>query len=107
MVIKLLSKNDILPFKRTHRFLHIGCVQIAFRPLTLECLPESFLAALRDGRNLNWIQSLMRIIQSSLALGPVYFDVYPNLSLSLSDSNICDSLTLNIKTHGYNYIKGT
>ena len=43
------------------------------------------------------------MIQSSLAHG----DVYPNLCLSLSDVNILDSLTLNVKTHGYNYAAGT
>ena len=49
----------------------------------------------------------MGIIQSSLAHGPIYFDVYPNLSVSLSDINILDSLTLNFKTRGYNYTPGT
>ena len=107
MIIKLLSENDIGQYRLTHKFLHIGLVQIAFKPLTLEGLPESFIAALRDGRNLNWKQSLMGIIQSSLAHGPVYFNVYPNLQLSLSDVNILDALTLNVKTHGYNYIPGT
>ncbi|KAL8488701.1 hypothetical protein ACS0TY_024840 [Phlomoides rotata] len=91
----------------THKFLHVGLVQIVFRPLTLEGLPESFLTALRDGRNLNWKQSLMGIIQSNLAHGPVYFDVYPNLCLSLSDINILEALPLNVKTHGYNYTPGT
>lgn len=107
MIIRLLNKSDIFPFIKTHKFLHIRLVQIAFRPLTLEGLPESFLAALRDGRNINWKQSLMGIIQSSLAHGPVYFDVYPNLCLSLSDINILDALTLNVKTNGYNYTPGT
>ncbi|KAG5615444.1 hypothetical protein H5410_015268 [Solanum commersonii] len=34
-------------------------VQIAFKPLTLKGLPETFLAALHDARNLNFRQSLM------------------------------------------------
>lgn len=49
----------------------------------------------------------MGIIQSSLAHGPVYFNVYPNLQLSLSNVNILDALTLNVKTHGYNYMSGS
>ncbi|KAL8530787.1 hypothetical protein ACS0TY_007722 [Phlomoides rotata] len=53
MIIRLLNK-DLMPYLSTHNFLHIGLLKIAFRPLTLEGLPESFLAALRDGRNLNW-----------------------------------------------------
>ncbi|KAL8503307.1 hypothetical protein ACS0TY_022155 [Phlomoides rotata] len=96
-----------MPYLSTHKFLNICLVQISFRPLTLEGLPERFLATLRDGRNLNWKQSLTGIIKSSLANGPIYFDVYPNLCLSLYDINILEALTLNIKTHGYNYTPGT
>ena len=53
MVLKLLNKQDLFPYLKTHKFLYIGLVHIAFRPLTLEGLSESFLAALRDGRNLS------------------------------------------------------
>lgn len=107
MILRLLSNKDLDRYKRLYKFIHIGLVQVAFKPLTLEGLPESFIAALRDGRNLDWKQSLMGIIQSSLAHGPVYFNVYPNLQLSLSDVNILDALTLNVKTHGYNYAPGS
>ncbi|KAK9671709.1 hypothetical protein RND81_12G049400 [Saponaria officinalis] len=73
----------------------------------MEGLPESFVAALRDARNLDWKKSIMGVIKTSLAHGPVYFDVYPNLTLSISDDNILDALTLNVKTHGYNYAQGS
>ncbi|WMV58231.1 hypothetical protein MTR67_051616 [Solanum verrucosum] len=82
-------------------------VQIAFKPLTLKGLPETFLAALRDARNLNFRQSLMGSIESTVAYGPVYFNAQPNLQLSLTDSNILDALTLNVKMHGYNYAAGS
>ncbi|KAG5630153.1 hypothetical protein H5410_001870 [Solanum commersonii] len=55
---------------QNYKFLHIGMVQIAFKPLTLEGLPETFLAALRDARNLNFHQSLMGSIESTVAYGP-------------------------------------
>ncbi|KAG5616238.1 hypothetical protein H5410_016062 [Solanum commersonii] len=70
-------------------------------------LPETFLAALRDARNLNFRQSLMGLIESTVAYGPVYFNAQPNLQLSLTDSNILDALTLNVKMHGYNYAIGS
>ncbi|KAG5594349.1 hypothetical protein H5410_035581 [Solanum commersonii] len=54
-------------------------VQIAFKPLTLKGLPETFLAALRDARNLNFRQSLMGSIESTVAYGRVYFNAQPNL----------------------------
>ncbi|KAL4581677.1 hypothetical protein LXL04_006204 [Taraxacum kok-saghyz] len=53
-----------------HQFVN-QLVQIAFKPLTLQGLPESFLAVLRDARNRNWKQSLMGIIESSLSHGPI------------------------------------
>jgi len=105
--IRLLNKHDVDVYKHQYNYLHIGMVQIAFKPLTLKGLPETFLAALRDARNLNFRQSLMGSIESTVAYGPVYFNTQPNLQLSLSDVNILDALTLNVKTHGYNYAPGS
>ena len=105
--IQLLNKRDIDLYKSRYNWMHIGMVQIAFKPLTLKGLPETFLAALRDARNLDFRQSPMGSIESTVAYGPVYFNTQPNLQLSLSDRNILDSLTLNVKTHGYNYAVGS
>ncbi|WMV25937.1 hypothetical protein MTR67_019322 [Solanum verrucosum] len=105
--IRLLNKRDIELYKSQYKFLHIGMVQIAFKPLTLKGFPETFLATLRDARNSNFRQSLMGSIESTVAYGPVYFNAQPNLQLSLTDSNILDALTLNVKTHGYNYAPGS
>ncbi|KAG5619599.1 hypothetical protein H5410_004817 [Solanum commersonii] len=89
--IRLLNKRDIEFYKSQYKFLHIGMVQIAFKPLTLKGLPETFLAA----------------FQSTVAYGPIYFNAQPNLQLSLTDSNILNALTLNVKKHGYNYAAGS
>ncbi|KAG5570174.1 hypothetical protein H5410_059940 [Solanum commersonii] len=105
--IHLLNKRDIELYKSQYKFLHIGMVQIAFKPLTFKGLPETFLAALRDARNLNFRQSLMGSIESTVAYGLIYFNAQPNLQLYLIDSNILDVLTLNVKTHGYNYAPGS
>ncbi|KAG5609025.1 hypothetical protein H5410_020306 [Solanum commersonii] len=105
--IRLLNKRDIDLYRSQYKFLHIGMVQIAFKPLILKGLPETFLAALRAARNLNFRQSLMGSIESTVAYGLVYFNAQPNLQLSLTDSNILDALTLNVKTYGYNYAVGS
>ncbi|WMV30350.1 hypothetical protein MTR67_023735 [Solanum verrucosum] len=60
---RLLSNNDLAPYRDVYRFMHIGLVQVAFKPLTLRGLPESFIAALRDGRNHNWKKCLIGTIQ--------------------------------------------
>ena len=44
------------------------------------------------------------MMETSLHKGPIYFNCYPNFALSLSDRNIMDALTLNVKTDGY-YMK--
>ncbi|PHT58325.1 hypothetical protein CQW23_00688 [Capsicum baccatum] len=49
----------------------------------------------------------MGSIESNLAYGPVYFNTQPNLQLSLTDVNILHALTLNVKTHGYDYAPGS
>ncbi|KAK9714202.1 hypothetical protein RND81_06G079400 [Saponaria officinalis] len=86
MVLQLLNNYDLEPYRKDdHKFIHIG----------LRC------------KKLDWKKSIMGVIKTSLAHGPVYFDVYPNLTLSLSDDNILDALTLNVKTHGYNYAQGS
>ena len=61
--------------------MHIGLVQVAFKSLTLRGLLESFIAALRDGRNQNWKKSFIGTVQTSLTYGPVYFNAYPNLGI--------------------------
>ncbi|KAG5580724.1 hypothetical protein H5410_051351 [Solanum commersonii] len=93
--IRLLNKCDIDVYRNQYKFLHIGMVQIAFKPLTLKGLPETFLAAFRNAGNLNFRQSLMGSIESTVSYGPVYFNTQPNLQLSLTNSNILDALTLN------------
>lgn len=105
--IRLLEKRDIEHYKKHYHFMHIGMVQIAFKPLTLKGLPETFLAALRDGRNHNFRHSLIGTVESTVAYGPVYFNTQPNFQLSLSDVNILDALTLNVKFHGYDYAPGS
>ena len=44
------------------------------------------------------------MMETSLQKGPVYFNCYPNFALSLSDRNIMDALTLNVKPNDY-YMK--
>jgi hypothetical protein len=62
--------------------------------------------ALRDARHLNFQDSLLGMIESSLYEGPIYSNCHPNFSLSLYDPTLLHALELNIKTHGYNMMKG-
>lgn len=43
-------------------------------------------------------------METSLRPRPVYFNVYPDLSLSLRDSNLLKAASLNTKTHVYEFL---
>lgn len=50
---------------------------------------------------------MMAAIETSLCHGPVYFNAYPNLTLSLTDRNIGEALNLRIQTKGYDFLPGS
>ena len=62
---------------------------------------------LRDARILNVNDSLLGILESNLAQGPVYFNCYLNYSVEIEDPNILDTMTLNVKTKNMNRKLGT
>ena len=89
--------NDFLAKKFS--YLHIGLVQVAVKPLTRKGINASVLMCLRDARFKNFSDSILGMITASLYDGPIYFDCYPDISLTLDDPNIVKALTLNILTH--------
>ena len=102
----MLTKKDLAPFKN-YKFIHIGLVQVAFKPLTLLGVNSSIMAYLRDGRCRDFKPSLAALIETSLCHGPVYFEVFLNLTLSLTYSNLLDAMQLTVHTHGYIFKPGS
>ncbi|KAH9680236.1 hypothetical protein KPL71_026479 [Citrus sinensis] len=106
--IHLFSEKSLKKLKeKNFNYIHIGLIQIEIKPLTKECLDTSILAVLRDGRFISFDDSLLSSIESSLCKGPISFDCYPNITLSLKDKKILKSMILQIKTHNYNMIEGS
>ena len=62
--------------------------------------------SLRDTRHNDFYDSLIGTVETSLGHGPVYFNCFPNKTMSLLDRNILDSLFLNIRLHGLNMKEG-
>jgi hypothetical protein len=92
---------------KDYKFLHVRSVQVAVKPLTRLGINASMLLCLRDARFINFRISILGMIQSSLFNGPIHFDVFPNLTLSLDDINILKALTLNVLTSGYDIEEGS
>ena len=96
----LFSKRNINDFlANKFSYLHIGLVQVVVKPLTRKCINASVLMCLRNARFKNFSDSILGMITASLYDGPIYFDCYPDISLTLDDPNIVKALTLNILTH--------
>ncbi|KAI8554886.1 hypothetical protein RHMOL_Rhmol05G0131600 [Rhododendron molle] len=106
-IINLMDRSDLLAHMRNYNYVHIDLVQIALKPLTLLGMDTCLQVTLRDGRCNNWRSSIMGAIETSLCHGPVYFNTYPNLSLSLTDRNIGEVLNCRIQTRGYDYLLGS
>jgi hypothetical protein len=84
--IQLFSKKSLQKhLARNYKYIHVGLVQVGIKPLTKEGLNSSILAVLRDARFQNFQDSLLSSIESSLCCGPVSFDCYPNITISLKD----------------------
>ncbi|KAH9667489.1 hypothetical protein KPL70_021057 [Citrus sinensis] len=106
--IHLFSEHSLKKLKeKNFNYIHIGLIQVGIKPLTKEGLDTSILAILRDGRFISFDDSLLSSIESSLCKGPISFDCYPNITISLKDKNILKSMILQIKTHNYNMIEGS
>jgi len=106
--IQLLSKKSLQKhLAQNYKYIHIGLVQVGIKPLTKEGLNTSILAVLCDARFQNFQDSLLSSIESSLCSGPVSFDCYPNITISLKDKNILQSMLLQIKTHNYDMLEGS
>ncbi|GAV88116.1 MP domain-containing protein, partial [Cephalotus follicularis] len=92
---------------KNFKYIHFALVQVTIKPITRQALNTFVLPCLLDARHLNFDESLIGAIETSLCIGPVYFDGYPNLAISLTDKNILKTLKINIKLHGYNRLHGS
>lgn len=88
-----MGRGSVKDFK----FLHIGIIQVSFKPLLCKGLNIPICLILRDARLLNFDDSLLGILESNLSNGPVYFNHYPNFSIDIDNPNVIDTLTPNVK----------
>ncbi|KAL4195174.1 hypothetical protein AMTRI_Chr05g72100 [Amborella trichopoda] len=105
---QLLSKKILQVHQnKNYKYLHIGLIQVAVKPLTRLGLNNSILVCLRDTRHNKFSDSLLGMVETSLCSGPIYFNCFPNYSVSLTDPNILNVLSLNLKTQGFDMMTGS
>ena len=104
----LFNRRNINEFlAKNFSYLHIGLVQVAVKPLTRKGINASILICLRDAIFKDFRTSILGMITSSLFGGPVYFNCYPDITLTLDDPTIVKALTLNILTSSYDLNEGS
>ncbi|KAJ0039084.1 hypothetical protein Pint_22066 [Pistacia integerrima] len=104
--IQLFNPQAIQKHRKKYKFLHIGLVQVGVKSLSHEVNDTSILLCLRDKRMLDFDSSILSVLEYPLADGPVHFNYYPNIMLSLEDQNILHVLSLYIKFNNLE-IQGT
>lgn len=82
-------------------------VQVAVKLAIRLGLNTAAMLCVRDKRHNNFNDSLLGVVESSLCDGPIFFQCYPNLTLSLMDPHIMKTLILDIKTMGYDMVPGS
>ncbi|QHN85911.1 polyprotein [Arachis hypogaea] len=75
--------------------------------MTGVCLASRLSDVSKRLRHNNFHDSLIGTVEASLGHGPLYFNCFPNKTVSLLDRNILDSLFLNIRLHGLDMKEGS
>lgn len=96
LVIKLLENHH----KEGYRYIHLGLIQIAIKPLHKLGFNTPILLVLRDTRIKYFHNSTIVIVEYNLNDGPVYFNCHPNYSMSLSDEFTKNSLVVYVQGLG-------
>lgn len=98
--LQLITQKDIKLIKNMgkYHYLHKGLVQVSARTLTRNGLNTSMLICLRDYRHHKFSNSLLGLVESSFNESLIFFNSFPNFSVSLTDSGLLKVLTLNLQT---------
>ncbi|KNA17889.1 hypothetical protein SOVF_075820 [Spinacia oleracea] len=99
VTIHLLSERFLKGFiKKKHRYMHLGLVQIAIKPLQRDGLKAPIVICLRDSRQREFHNSLLSLVETDLSQGPFYFNCFPSFSFSLTDTYFSNVLILKVAT---------
>lgn len=85
--------------------MNIGLVQIGVKTTTRKIPSEaSIILCLRDNRIDKVQDSIIALVESNLRDGPFYFNVFPNINLSLFDSSLTHVLSVHVLVKGFDQL---
>ena len=102
--MQLLSTISLNKYQvRGYRYIHLGLIQIAIKPLARKGIDTLVFIALRDDRLKTYKDSIIAIIQTNICNGPVYFNCSPNFNVDITDPRVTQTLTLDVKLLNDNF----
>lgn len=88
--------------KRFYDMFNVGLVQIGVKTLTKK-IPQnaSITLIVRDARHDKIEGSILGLVKANLGDGPLYFNVFPNMTMPLFDNESFGALVLNVIVKGF------
>ena len=90
--------------KAKYRFMHIGLVQVAIKPLLKKGINAPIYMALRDKRLKKYKSSLLAVIQTNICQGPIFFNCYPDFMVDLTCPMTTEALKLDVHIQGNEFL---
>ena len=87
-----------------YRFMHIGLVQVAIKPLVRKGINAPIYLALRDKRLRRYKSSLLALIQTNICKGPVFFNCFPDFMVDLTCPMTTEALKLDVHIQGNEFL---
>ena len=103
--IGIIKQNSIKShLKANYRFMHIGLVQVAIKPLLKTGVSAPIYLALRDKSLYHYKSSLLAVIQTNVCKGPIFFNCYPNFIVDLTYPMTTEALKLDVHVQGDEFL---
>ena len=99
--IPMIKQNSIAShLKADYRFMHIGLVLVAIKPLLKKGVNAPIFIALRDKRLKKYKSSLLVVIQTNVCKSPIFCNCYPNFTVDLTCPLRTEALKLDVHVQG-------
>ena len=103
--IDMIKQNAIdNHLQAKYRFMHIGLVQVAIKPLLKKGINAPIYMALRDKRLRKYKSSLLAVIQTNICKGPIFFNCYPDFMVDLTCPMTTEALNLDVHIQGNEFL---
>ncbi|KAM7505351.1 hypothetical protein LguiB_004255 [Lonicera macranthoides] len=96
-----------LALSQGYTHMHFGAIRFAVTFHGRKGLQAVARIALVDSKLTNYQQAILGNVQTTLNAGTVFFTLYPNFNVPLSDPFVCSALKIQVQITGVSMVPGT